>query len=134
MAIHLVRDLGNWLIAQGQGTALATDVFLDSRPAEPDHCLTLVDTGGYAPFSGINDLKRTVQLVCRDRSVVVAKAWAWALYALLSPASGRLIVQGTTIMVTVAQQPPFGIGPDDNGRALYAFNIFAITQPDQDVS
>lgn len=131
MALDMVRDLASFIIGQGEGQAIGSDVYLDTRPPTPDHCLSVIDTGGFGPNSGVDDLKRTAQLVCRDKSAAVAKAWAWRLYRLLSPAGGRTVVQGTTTMVTNAANPPFSIGPDDNARAVYAFNLVIVTRPDE---
>jgi hypothetical protein len=135
MAAELTRDLASFMLVQGIGTALATDVFLEGMPPHPtgvavSYCLT--DTGGFPATSGIPDLRRTVQVMVRAKGPDVAKAAAWAVYGLFFPEGrGRHIVGSgkTYLTVPTASALPSPIGEDDGGRDRYTFNMVVTTTP-----
>lgn len=128
---EMTRDLAAFMVAEGIGTALGTDVFLERRPPTPDQCLTVTDTGGFPPIKGLEDLRRTVQVMVRAKGAGTAKALGWTVYRLFSdPPSGcNISVDGSMYLVTPAQ-PPVPLGEDDDGRSLYSVNLVALATPD----
>lgn len=131
MMAEMTRNLAAYMVAQGTGTALNQDVFLERQPPLPAKCICLTDTGGYPPSGGIPDLKRTMQVMVRDQGVKAAKQTAWTIYGLFSPVGGRHIkATDGTVYLTLAVAPPSPLGEDDDGRQLYALNLIVTTLPE----
>jgi len=135
----MVQDLADFLISQGvcQGRAgnlpqgvTDPDTFLDNRPPTPGKALTIIDTGGFPPIGGLEDLRRTAQLMFRMKGTAEAKAWAWTAYRLLSPAGGLGFTVNGKKYITVAAQPPYPLGEDDNNRHRFVFNLVVTATPD----
>jgi len=133
---ELVEDIAQYLVDNGLAQGLAQDVFLDCRPDQPDKVISLFDTGGYPAEIGLSDLKRTVQVSVRGTAeaggAADAKSAIWRLFNLLERPEARTHQMGSRRAIIRAMQPPMSIGPDENGRPIWAFNLSIWTLHDEE--
>lgn len=123
----LLHDLGDYLSSQG-GWTQGTDLFLGRRPSQPATVTTVYEIGGQAPVWGMSAVagdaaveRPAVQVVCRSTDYAVARALAQKAWLLLDGLPTRSI-NGVSYKDGRARQQPFGMGFDDDGRALVACN------------
>lgn len=131
---EMTQDLATFLVDEGQAAKIARDLFLDVQlPPQPDKAISLIDTGGFPPIRGIPDLRRTIQVMAREKGTQKAKRLAWDLYGLFFPdGRGRHItVAGTTYLtVPTASALPSPLGEDDKGRRKYVMNVVVTALPE----
>jgi len=127
---ELTRDMALYLRDQGHVTAINMDVFLDNRPDKPDNLVSIYDTGGFPAEQAITDLKRTAQMLIRDKSYDAARIKAWDIYKALDKPGNRVIISNGRKMLVKAVQPPTFLNRDASDRALFVFNIQMWTSRD----
>jgi hypothetical protein len=126
---ELTRDIATYLIAQGQATAVGTDVFLDTRPDTPDNAVCVFEYAG-EPSTIQDDLSRRVQILVRNKSYATGRAKAWDIHAALDKPEARTLTMNGRRAWVRALQPPFKLETDDKGRAVFVFNLEVRTSRD----
>jgi hypothetical protein len=121
---HVVQYLDD----MGFGTS-AVDLFADNMPPNPHDAVVIQTTGGFSPTfvhdsPGVHTELPTVQVVCRSKSIVSAKAKCFAIYAALSMIRNQQ-VDGVFVQRMVPMQSPFPLGRDDNDRWQWVVNFMA---------
>lgn len=121
----LVKDLKTLLVAQG--IVPAANIFCNYRPEAPDQIISIYDTGGFPSTQGIEDVRRTVQFLSRNKDGAAARATSWQMFNLLDNKYTSLNGRN---MHSQAMQPPFIFARDNQERLTYAFNLWLWTQRD----
>jgi hypothetical protein len=122
-----------YLIANSQAAAIGTDIFLDTRPDQPDNLISIFEYAGLPTTTGVDALDRRVQVLVRNKSYATARAKAWAIFNLLDRADTRGEgVQLTPDRVAIIQalQTPFKLETDASGRTVFVFNLAVATTRD----
>jgi hypothetical protein len=111
---------------------LAKTVLLDRTPA-PDTMLTLYETGGSAPnwvFGSTSPAYETasLQVISRSSNYATARSRAYLCYRLLGGIHNQYLPTSTYTskcwyLDCNPDQPPFSIGPDQQGRHLVSVNF-----------
>lgn len=131
----VLSDLGVYL----QGLALATpgtDLFYGLMPTEPEVCCALVEYGGEPPMRNQSEgaagvgaqtgERPRIQLLCRAATYETGRSTIQAIWQALDGVVNQTI-NGTFYVRVAAQQSPFLLERDDNGRCVFAAN-FAVTK------
>jgi hypothetical protein len=119
----LIRDIAQYLEASSIG-ALGVDIFLDHEPDQPDNCITLYDTGSFAPYSQILDLRRTMQVRVRDASYPAGYDRIWRIFCLMDTPGNRFtVLPNGRKVIFQAMQAPQQIDVDATGRHILVFNL-----------
>lgn len=120
--------IGVYLEDQGVGT-IATDIFLDFMPDEPDELVSIITTTGMSPehtMGGTTALRRpTFQVLVRNtpdgEGHATAKRTAELIYRLLD--KPELTVASVTFLGISPVDEPNLIGHDENHRPIYSINF-----------
>ncbi len=124
----MIYNLTNYLKTQ-----LTTYTFIANgwRKDSPDESIIVNDDGGIPDHYDFK-MDLTVQILARSRDSVTSRKYATDVYDLLLNRFGLTLPEVTIDLVTYPavntaqispiQRPAF-IGMDDEGRALYSFNI-----------
>jgi Bacteriophage minor capsid protein len=120
--MDLLDSIGTYLIGEGIGTALGTDVFSNHRPSSPDFVVVVTEYGG-TPQMYVEAMQRRFQILIRHKSNSTAKLIAWKAHKALQ--EGNPIKQFTPDRwgVTTVLQTPTKVNIDDQGRPTFVFNI-----------
>jgi hypothetical protein len=124
----LLRDIGQYLIDNGQAAAIGMDLFLDGRPGGPDDAVCLFEYHG--PASVIDAADRRVQVLVRASDYDTARTKAWAIYNLLDRPGERIIQLNGRWTVIHALQTPARIEMDAKHRTVYGFSLAVATTRD----
>lgn len=129
MANTILEAVGNYLVAQGQGT-LGTNLFLSRMPETPDACVCIYEgEGGMPEFTmGSTILDNpAIQIIVRGtrEDYVTARDKAQTIRLLLASVANQ-----TLSGVTVLRIAPIGsvlpMGLDKNDRPMISTNYRAI--------
>ena len=129
MANTILEAIGNYLVAQGQGT-LGTDLFLSRMPETPDACVCVYEgEGGVPEFTmGTTMLDNpAIQIIVRGarEDYVTARDKAQTIRLLLSGLTNE-----TLSGVVILRFSPIGsilpMGFDKNDRPMISSNYRAI--------
>lgn len=136
----LLDDIATYLDAQStrftklSGTTgnLAKTVLLDRTPA-PDTMTAIYETGGMAPqwvFGSTAPIIETagLQVIARSTSYATAHSNAFAAYRILGGIRNQYLPTSTHSTKCLyldcnPDQPPFSIGPDQQGRHMVSVNF-----------
>ncbi len=103
----------------------ATDLFLASQPEEPDTCVTLSDTGGFAPdvsFSSSEGIRKpTIQALSRADTYVLAYSNLELIFNYLQALHNQTI-NGTRYISIFATSDALPLGRDKRDRILLSQN------------
>jgi hypothetical protein len=123
-----VADLHDGIARYLAGLDLVTypgDVFFDVMPAAPDAAVCLTVYGGAPVDSKLPydapSLQVRVRAPATDRAQ--ARTRAQALYSALHGLGPITLLDGTRLILAVAQSAPGSMGQDDLGRLEYVFNL-----------
>ncbi len=129
MANTILEAIGNYLVAQGQGT-LGTNLFLSRMPETPDACICIYEgEGGLPEFTMGNTIldNPAIQIIVRGtrEDYVTTRDKAQTIRLLLSQLANQ-----TLSGVTVLRVSPIGsvlpMGLDKNDRPMVSTNYRAI--------
>ena len=123
--MSLLVELAAWVVAQGHGTAVGTDVFRGNLPPTPDAAIGLVGTGGgpsVRSFGRVEWMQPTVQVFVRRTTQDAAEAAAYALWTTFAAMTAQSL-SGTAYRGATPIQPPYEFETDDRERVVYAFNV-----------
>ena len=129
MANTILEAIGNYLVAQGQGT-LGTNLFLSRMPETPDACVCIYEgEGGLPEFTMGNTIldNPAIQIIVRGtrEDYVTARDKAQTIRLLLAQLADQ-----TLSGVTVLRVSPIGsvlpMGLDKNDRPMVSTNYRAI--------
>lgn len=127
---ELTRDIAAYLESAGLVAGAGVDVFLDSRPDQPNNLVSIWDTGSYPPEYGISDIKRTVQITVRNTSSALSKSKSWAIFKALDKPENRVVMLNGRKAQIKAMQSPHFLETDASNRTLYVFNLGVTTSRD----
>ena len=125
-----LTELGTWLILQGVGTALGTDVFTGYLPASPDVVVCLFEYGSLPvePALGVDGTQiryeyPRVQILTRGVKLDYAGPWA----VNKSARKAMLKIQGSTLsgvyyIAAIPESGPMFLRRDDNDRVEIVSN------------
>ncbi len=128
----LLDDLGDLLSTGGIGTVGSTSdygIFLGRMPDAPDKAVSIIETGGIAPYRRMTGTagdvvaeRPRVQVVVRSDQYSTGREKANDAWKLLESLPERTI-NGTRYLYAEAVQSVFVIGRDENDRVLLGFNL-----------
>lgn len=126
----MLEDLASLLTGY---VTLKTDLWLNEMPKPNGVTVMSVirEYGSMAPdlgFDGPLMEHRRVQILTRARSYNDGETRAWALYNVLSAIVNQ-VVGGKQYYAINPLQTPFYMGADENGLALFAFNLEVQKEP-----
>lgn len=114
----LLESIAAYLEARGYGVQ-GESIFIGTMPEQPDNCLALFDTGGFAPELACDIEYPTFQVLVRGTSYMMTRSKIDNIYRLL---------HGNTELALLLQamQNPAAIGQDEAGRHEFSVNFRAI--------
>lgn len=128
----LLQDICTFLsskdIVQGDGI----DVFRDFSPEKPDDVVVLYEYKGdpSSPFDTI--VHRSVQVTARSNNPERAREKATAIYKALYSDTNFVQFTAKRWAQVYLRQTPYKLYTDENGRAVYGFNIGVTTEIKQE--
>lgn len=129
----LLEDMLTFLIDSELYEGLGVDAFWDKLPDSPDSCIALFEYQGMGEYPWETDAtQRSVQLVCREPSALLAKAQVTKVHNLIKSSldeTGRIDFNGRFAQVMI-RQTPFKMNEDDSSRVAYGFNMGITTSID----
>jgi len=114
-------DIANYLQANGLGQ-VGQGLFVSFQPPEPDDCIAVYDTGGYAPDIDVPLRDPGCQVLVRATEYPVAMQRAQEIFDLLH-AKGNFALGSYWIYFAKAEHEPTPIGLDENGRPEITLNF-----------
>lgn len=115
--MNLVKELADYLAARGVGV-VGADIFVGGLPEEPNACVAVLDTGGFAPDPYLPLTDPTVEILCRGTDYETTNAKAWQVYNLLNR-KFELKLATIRVLSSFAMHPPRRIPPPDAKRREY---------------
>ena len=132
MAAYLASATSAFIAMSGTAGNMLKSAMLDRTPA-PDTMISLYETGGMGPtlaFGSTSPVYETcgLQVLSRSTSYATAHARAHSAYVWLGGIHNKYLpsTSATTKVLYLdvqADQTPFPIGPDANGRHLVSVNF-----------
>jgi len=112
----LIEEIADYLVTKGIGTK-GTDIFLATQPTTPDACVTILDTGGFAPDNELPIKEPTIQIITRgsDNDYETAKQKALDIYEELHKLSNVTLTTSYVYLIEALQEPT-SIGRDEADR------------------
>lgn len=131
VATYLDTQSSSFTLMKGAAGNLAKMALLDRTPA-PDTMTSIYETGGAGPqwaFGSTAPIIETasLQVISRSTAYAIAHSRAFTAYRILGGVRNqRLPTTGSTNCLYFdiqPDQPPFSIGPDQQGRHLVSVNF-----------
>jgi hypothetical protein len=110
----LIEAIADYLETEGVATK-GTDMFLAVQPDSPDNCLTIYDTGGFAPDNELPIKDPTIQVISRATDYETAKQEALDVYGELHKLANQTLGDFYIYLIE-AMQEPGSIGRDSADR------------------
>lgn len=126
----LLKALTGFIIASEKATTDGVDIFRDYTPEDPDHIVVLNEYAGDSDAPHDDAVHRSVQILVRDNSPVVAKQKATDIYKLLKTDNRIVHFNSEWWGQVYLRQTPFKVRTDANDRVLYGFNAGITTRID----
>jgi hypothetical protein len=124
----LLEDLEQYLKSRAGITA---PVFRDFNPSDPDEVIILTEYAGPNTQTGVEAIRRRVQVLCRSKTYEPAKTAAWKIYKLLdNPIERTHLADSGRWMNCTALQTPHRLSIDEKGRTIFGFNLAIVTTSD----
>lgn len=125
----LLLDIVEYFVSNGLAEGDGEDCFRDFSPEEPDDVIVLYEYAGSPPVDFDEIVHRSVQVTVRSKDPDVARNKALALYEILhvEDVSKRVDFTESRWGQVSLRQTPFKIKIDENGRAVYGFNMGVTT-------
>lgn len=125
--MELIEEIATYIINSGEATALATDIFLNFTPKNPDESVfvkeyNLSDTSSDGEY-GVRD----IQISNRSKSKTTCRSNSNALIALFKATDKQLTLPVRGKVICNIKNRPLPIDNDDQGRVVYGFNISITT-------
>lgn len=120
----MIGEVATLLQYEGIGTK-ATNLFIGAMPDAPHSAVCLYQYAGQAPeetHSQVEYFNPGLQVVVRDQSYLAAEAKINSIVNKLAH-RGPTIIDGVEMLGFRANQSPFPLGPDANGRHRLAVNF-----------
>ncbi|WP_422445968.1 minor capsid protein [Thermoanaerobacterium sp. DL9XJH110] len=117
----LIEEIAKFLQTHGIG-ALGNDIFIGFQPAEPDNCITILETGGYRPDYIEAIRYPTFQFIVRNIDYALANSKAEEIFALFHSKENYSLGDFYIYYSEFAQEPTY-IGQDTNGRYEISLNL-----------
>jgi hypothetical protein len=118
------KYLGQMTLTKGQ------KVYYDTMLQAGDDAIGIYEYQGTVPLPQVSGASRSIQIVTRSKSVLVAKKLANAIYKSLLTEDGVLNLTAERWALVIPRQTPFKLKTDDSGRTYYAFNVVITTYID----
>ena len=97
------------------------DIFIGSRPQQPDDCITVTDTGGFEPPKDTTS-SPTIQVVSRSDSYKTGMNKLKEIHSLLHNKHNYWLGD-IFVYKSEAMGEPGKFGVDENGRDLFSCNF-----------
>jgi len=117
----LLEDIGNYLEQNGIGV-LGTDIFLGQLPASPDNVVALFEYAGYPPWLKLSCERPGLQVRVRSTHYTTGRTKIEKVTQVLHGVTEQTI-NGVRYVIIQAEQSPFPLGRDENGRIEWAVNF-----------
>lgn len=121
----LLAAVAEYLVEIG----LVVDVYKDVMPPDPDNMVTIFEYPGRPPPVFSEVVERNIQIAVRDVDPDQARLTSWSIYKALHQ-EGKKDLTDTQWGLCYAQDTPFRLKMDENGRTVYACNYSILTQTD----
>jgi hypothetical protein len=127
----LLKDLVDWIIAEGLATSEGIDIFRDFSPVNPDNVIVLQEYDSIlSPLKGNEAAVRYVQIFVRNTTASVAKSKCDLLFKLfMRPEESFTELPSGRIILTSPKNAPFKLSVD-LPKTTYAFNVAITTNTD----
>ena len=113
-----IEDIKDLIEAESSPVfTFGTDLFLDSQPSEPPTCITLADTGGFAPDTNVDIRRPTIQVLSRAVAYTTAYSNLELIYDFLHALTNQTI-NSTRYISIFALSDVLPLGLDKRGRIL----------------
>jgi hypothetical protein len=122
----LLVDFETYFVAKG----VASVVYKDIAPDQPDILVALYEYEGSNPVAQIDGSSRSIQVMVRDVSAAAAKLKIKGIYNSLITEDGILDLTDTRWCTIYLKQPPFKMKVDESNRSYYVFNVAVTTYID----
>jgi hypothetical protein len=119
---HILENYGD---SSGLDLDFATNLFIGREPAEPDNCVTIFDTVGFAPYLGLTDKGYeypSIQIRVRNRKYIDG----WTIIEGIKTALHGLHQEtwnGTLYCLIACSSGPALLDWDDKGRCRFIINF-----------
>ncbi len=97
------------------------DIYFGSKPSSPSNCITVFDTGGFAPKKDTTS-DPTVMIQVRNDDYSVGMDLLQKIHSLLKDKNNFWLGDYIFVYVSEALGEPGHIGKDENGRDLFSCN------------
>ena len=127
---HLGEELATFLIANGCGTALGEDVFVDFLPNDPDTAIAITEYGSRVATLGVEAAERRFQVRVRSNDYDNARALALKAHQVLCDPIEPIkqIADREVIIQSLAN--PTKLSLDETSRTTFVFNIYVVALHD----
>lgn len=126
----LQEDIITYFTTNGLVAGLAKDSFIDSWPDTPNSVVIVNEYGSLGTPPQLDCSHRSIQIVVRDPSAVVAKQLACSLHAALRTEDGYVDLTNTRWAMIYLRGVPDKLKEDAQGRIYYYFNLGVTTSYD----
>lgn len=126
---ELVRDIGQYLVAEGLAQAIGQDIYLNYSPDSPNNVIVLTEYSGQG-FLGYGSLLRRVQVLVRDVDYQQSRQKAWSIYNAFIKEDQFIIHLPDRYLISSATQTPTPLMVDDKERQTFVFNLSFTTTKD----
>lgn len=110
----LIEEIADYLVTKAIGTK-GTDIFLQVQPDSPAKCITIYDTGGFAPDNELPIKDPTIQVISRAEDYITAKQKALDVYTQLHKLANVTLTTSYIYLIEAMQEPgSIGRDPADN--------------------
>ena len=117
-------DIATILQTAGVGT-IGTDLFVSGQPADPNACVTVIDTGGFPPESNYRYDYPTVQVLIRGvkNTYITTYAVAESVKTTLNGYANTEVDSEVTMVGVWAMGDIMALGTDERERPLFSVNF-----------
>ena len=122
--VGIAEYIGSVVQGLAYSEAPEGNIFIDDLPTDPEVAVGVYLRPGTEPDSKLPYDPRGVQVLVRGTSDPrVALTLAEAIYSELLALRNLTLPDGTYLVYALAEQPPFRMDSDVNGRAIYCLNL-----------
>lgn len=122
----ILADIGSILQSAGVGT-VGTDIFLGKLPATPDNCVAVFEYAGEPPDLHWNGEYPGLQILVRNKNYDTGRQKIEQVKNILH-GMAETVINNHRYLLIRANQSPFLLERDENGRAIFVCNFRIIKE------